>query len=160
MSVTTLLDDLHKRDIVVDVEPGNLRIKAPKDAMTDELRQAIREHKAELMALLSPPSAPQSAPEPLSYIKRCSTCGETDWGPISLCEQVWGCLTCDDARPEATTICPVCGSDSIVQDASGRICCRPTCNWRESRQLPNMWVLSDLYPNNYPKQKRRPATRS
>jgi hypothetical protein len=124
--------------------------------MTDNLLQAIREHKAELVHLLRGQSvaeafrryvadvsdaARQSLSEgallsrfnlwleahgerpttlpvlrqvvgmptprdetPAAYIKRCNTCGGTDWGPSGRCAaggcEVWHCVTCAGWRPD------------------------------------------------------------
>jgi hypothetical protein len=62
MTPATILDELRERAICLEIERGDLRIKAPKGAMTDALRQMIREHKAALIAFLSPEAPDSSAP--------------------------------------------------------------------------------------------------
>jgi TubC N-terminal docking domain len=136
MSPTELTQRLAAAGCQLRIDGEQLCVRYPGHALTDALRQSIREHKAELINLLSPTTTPQTAPEPSLYIKHCSTCDGTDWGPARRHEsdgaEPWVCSTCDDAKPKATTICPVCTSDSILKDASGRVCYRSTCGWRES----------------------------
>jgi len=47
-----MLGDLRARDITLALNGDNLRVDAPMGALTDEDRQAIRDHKAELLAWL------------------------------------------------------------------------------------------------------------
>lgn len=52
MTVITIFDDLRARDIILALNGDNLRVDAPVGVLTDEDRQAIRNHKTELLALL------------------------------------------------------------------------------------------------------------
>src|SRR5262245_17308221 len=52
MTATGILDSLWARDITLALNGDNLRVDAPVGALTDEDRQAIRNHKTELLALL------------------------------------------------------------------------------------------------------------
>lgn len=52
-SLTELLQTLRARDIRVTVDQGELRLRAPAGALTDDLRHALRAHKAELLTLLT-----------------------------------------------------------------------------------------------------------
>jgi hypothetical protein len=67
----------------------------------------------------SVPSSPV-APAP-SYIKRCETCGGTNWGCVGSDAhgEVWGYLTCHFKAPAT---CTDCGGDNIVTDAVGAYC--------------------------------------
>ncbi|HHY94540.1 MAG TPA: hypothetical protein GX513_05965 [Firmicutes bacterium] len=68
MTPSDLLAGLKGRGITLQPEGDALRYSAPKGAMTDDLRAAIREHKAALLALLSAGQAgqveAQSSPAP------------------------------------------------------------------------------------------------
>jgi hypothetical protein len=111
MAPTELIQRLTSAGCQVRIDGESLRVRDPEHALTDELRDAIRQHKAELLQLLradpandKPKPCPAcgdverwpttrglicptcwlaaSAPEPVPcYIKRCVTCGGTSWGP-------------------------------------------------------------------------------
>lgn len=53
MTGAELLAHLRRRDVKLSVASGRLRCDSPKGVMTPALRQALAEHKAELLALLS-----------------------------------------------------------------------------------------------------------
>jgi hypothetical protein len=52
MTATQILDDLRGRAVALTSNGDRLKIDAPLGVLTDEDRQAIRTHKAELLALL------------------------------------------------------------------------------------------------------------
>ena len=53
MTTLVLLQQLHECDVVLTPYPdGTLRYKAPKDTLTPALLDALRQHKAELHALV------------------------------------------------------------------------------------------------------------
>jgi hypothetical protein len=52
MTATQILNGLHGRDIVITLNGDRLKVDAPTGVLTDEDRQAVRDHKAELLALL------------------------------------------------------------------------------------------------------------
>lgn len=52
MSARTLLEDLRERDVRLEADGLMLRVDAPADADTEELRSALREHKRALIRLL------------------------------------------------------------------------------------------------------------
>lgn len=54
MIAATLLEEIRAAGLTLDPAPDGLRV-TPKGRLTDELRQKIRAHKAELLAALSPP---------------------------------------------------------------------------------------------------------
>ncbi len=54
MIAATLLEEIRAAGLTLDPAPDGLRV-SPKGRLTDELRQKIRAHKAELLAALSPP---------------------------------------------------------------------------------------------------------
>jgi hypothetical protein len=62
MSAQMIIDSLWERDIAITLNGDRLKVDAPAGALTDEDRQAIRDHKAELLALLraKPAERPRS----------------------------------------------------------------------------------------------------
>ena len=52
MSAGALLGELRERGILVEADGLTLRVDAPEEADTDELREALREHKRALIRLL------------------------------------------------------------------------------------------------------------
>jgi hypothetical protein len=85
-------------------EGEQLRVQDPKHALTDNLRQAIREHKAALLVLLSrpKPTAP-TLPEPLTQDYPCRDFWET--APVRL----------DDLRPKGVQ--PTALGEQLAVDA-------------------------------------------
>lgn len=69
MVARAVLDTLEACGVALSVEGGQLRTRAPKGAITPDLAALIREHKAELLALLTytallegcPPGRPERA---------------------------------------------------------------------------------------------------
>jgi hypothetical protein len=55
VSAAELLAELESCGVVLEVAGDRLRFDAPKGALTPELRKAMAQQKAELMALLAPP---------------------------------------------------------------------------------------------------------
>jgi hypothetical protein len=60
MNAFELLQDFRSRGVLLEVQAGKLRF-APRDAVTPELRDALREHKADLLLLLAEPADPRTA---------------------------------------------------------------------------------------------------
>src|SRR5262245_39901633 len=55
MTALHLLQQLHERGVILTPSPdGTVRCRAPKGVLTPELLDAIRQHKAELLAMLTP----------------------------------------------------------------------------------------------------------
>jgi hypothetical protein len=52
MSVSALLSECRKRGITLNLSGGRLRYRAPKDAITPELKAALAAHKARLVSQL------------------------------------------------------------------------------------------------------------
>src|SRR5689334_1517555 len=60
-----------------------LRVHDPQHVLTDALRDAIRQHKQELLAILTP--------EPLTPYYPCMVCGSTErWDDHG----IWRCVVC------------------------------------------------------------------
>lgn len=74
MNVSVFLNDLANRKIKLWVEDGKLRFKAPKGAMTAEIKQMLKQRKLDLIEILSPqatPVGPQLPPmEPAAATRR------------------------------------------------------------------------------------------
>jgi hypothetical protein len=62
MMATILLDELRTKGVQLTVEGAHLAVDAPKGVLTDDVRQAIRQHKAALLALLAQPIPAHDAP--------------------------------------------------------------------------------------------------
>ncbi|MGI9628359.1 MAG: condensation domain-containing protein, partial [Longimicrobiales bacterium] len=65
MNLTDLLADLSARGARVWAEDGQLRLRAPKGALTLEIQGALSKHKAELLELLGEQSAGLQESRPL-----------------------------------------------------------------------------------------------
>ncbi len=52
MTATALLDELRTKGVHLTVEGEHVAVDAPKGVLTDDVRQAIRQHKQELLALV------------------------------------------------------------------------------------------------------------
>lgn len=89
MIVADLQDYLAGKDITLTLDGDNLRIDAPAGVLTDELRQAIRDNKPALVALLNS----QACAAPPRPIKRCYTCGGKKWWRLRQ-GTVWVCERC------------------------------------------------------------------
>jgi tubulysin polyketide synthase-like protein len=67
-----VLSLLQAMDCQVCVEGEKLRVQAPSQALTDDLRQAIREHKQALLALPAQPAPASDAAMALSPQEACA----------------------------------------------------------------------------------------
>ena len=45
MSTAALLEDMHQQGVRLEADGPTLRVDAPEEAVTDELRRTLREHK-------------------------------------------------------------------------------------------------------------------
>ena len=61
MDARTLLENLTRRGVRLTAEPPKL-VAEPSDLLTDEDRQAVRAHKADLLGLLAPQPAADAKP--------------------------------------------------------------------------------------------------
>jgi hypothetical protein len=72
MSVGELLTSLEAAGVVLSVEEGALRYKARIGALTDELRAAVRQHRAEIIAYLCSAAGQKNThPAPLETVQTC-----------------------------------------------------------------------------------------
>jgi len=96
MVVYGLMDELTEAGIALKAVGEQLEVDAPKGALTDELRDAIRQYKAELLALLRQAEVSPGPGEPLAARTHscepgkatgerqptpCPTCGSLEWVP-------------------------------------------------------------------------------
>jgi amino acid adenylation domain-containing protein len=82
MTTIELLARLRRLNITLWAEGDRLRFQGPKGALTDELRKALAEHKAEVLALLQEAStATQELPAPIQRAPR------GDKVPLSFAQQ-------------------------------------------------------------------------
>jgi len=76
MTPEAIVEALKMRDVHVEVVGDKLRCRAAVGVLTPELRQALAEHKAALLRLLTVPASDDHHDrlEP-----RCAICGASDW---------------------------------------------------------------------------------
>ncbi len=60
MTALALLDDLGTRGVRLTVDGGRLTFDAPAGTMTPELRERLKVHKGELVAILAGKAAPEA----------------------------------------------------------------------------------------------------
>ncbi len=60
MNAYQLLELFGRHAVVLEVDGDKLRCKAPRGFLNDEMLQALKQHKAELIALLSGTDPPRS----------------------------------------------------------------------------------------------------
>jgi amino acid adenylation domain-containing protein/FkbH-like protein/FkbM family methyltransferase len=68
MSMTELLEALRSADVKIWAESGELRVRAPRGALNESLREELRRQKPDLIALLSQPH--NEAPSPIPRMSR------------------------------------------------------------------------------------------
>jgi len=125
MSVTKVIRTLHNLGVNLEIRGGRLRVDAPSTVMTDDLRQTIREHKGQIIELLSAEQSANTTKLP-TYIKHCKTCNGTNWdhtGTFPNGIEVWGCFDCSVSPARAhSDVCPECHGPHIVTDMQGKYC--------------------------------------
>lgn len=86
MSATSLLENLRQRDIHLEPDGLTLRVDAPEEAVTNELRDTLREHKRALIRHLERERQKLEAADHRGLVIRWSR--ETGW--ISLHDPTTG----------------------------------------------------------------------
>ena len=102
MTPQALLDQLQILGVCLTAQGERLQVDASPGVLTDELRQAIRQHKQELLVLLAQEPMvpegcmltinPQTGQPFVTRLYRCQSCGGTDWGPHP--HGYWHCRAC------------------------------------------------------------------
>ncbi|MEU2616263.1 amino acid adenylation domain-containing protein [Micromonospora sp. NPDC007271] len=108
MSVATLIDELRDAGIELWEEAGQLRFRAPKGAMTAQRRDAVREHREEILAhlraravTLIPGPDGRYQPFPLTDVQAAYLVGRHDaYGSGGTACQVYGELSYPDLDPD------------------------------------------------------------
>ena len=90
MNVEELFNHIQQVGVMMTVQADDIEIDAPSDVLTDELRQAIRANKAELIRVSSPKSV-----SPNQHEIREQT---------SKAEKI-RCYRCDDYTPHTEQLC-------------------------------------------------------
>ena len=97
MTAPVLLDELRTKGVHLAVEGEHVVVDAPRGALTDDLRQTIRQHKAALLAVL--------AAELLTQYYPCVVCGAQDrWNDRG----IWRCRQCWPLSPMHRKDLPHC----------------------------------------------------
>jgi hypothetical protein len=98
MSAADLLADLTRRGFCLEPRRGgSIFVRPPRGALTDQLRQRIRDQRAELLALLG--ACPKCGHAPFDQRQRC--CWRCHWRACSRCGRATDsaflelCLGCD-----------------------------------------------------------------
>lgn len=92
MTTAELLRDLHARDIRLSRDGDRLVYDAPEGAVTEEMLTLFREHKHELLSMLTT-STQQAGPAPLDPDYPCVVCGAVDrWHDVQA--DLWRCRQC------------------------------------------------------------------
>ncbi len=107
MTALELLNDLRQQDIHLQCAGDKLRVNAPKGAVTPELRTALLEQKAALLALLSEQALPSDEPD------------QGQPGQVSM-------------EAEIATVCCVCGAEVEQYSEQGVAYCAH--HWTEHMQ--------------------------
>jgi len=76
VTTDSLLADLRGRGVVLSVNAGELRYRAPRGALTDELRALVRIHKLEILAALVAEGTPELESTSSSQISAPRTAGD------------------------------------------------------------------------------------
>jgi NRPS condensation-like uncharacterized protein len=94
MTAVQLLALLTKQGITLSVDGGDLRISAPKGSLTEDLRTQLKQHKSELLEILSTASAAAADTPQLESISRNGTL------PLSFAqERLWFLDQLDSGSP-------------------------------------------------------------
>ena len=80
MNAVELWEALHRQRVTLTASDDRLCINAPKGALTDALRQQIRQHKPALLAILSPRPPRHAGGFPVTLTDTpCVLCGSVEW---------------------------------------------------------------------------------
>jgi hypothetical protein len=109
VTAAALLTRLAGLGVCAEAEQGSLRLR-PASAIPDDVLAALREHKAEVLALLTAPAALDLGVLPT---RPCSECDGRVWWRRSILSggpSPWHCERCQPPDPDAwrdACVCPV-----------------------------------------------------
>ena len=155
MTATMLIKTLRSANVTLEVHGDKLCLDAPFGILTDDLRQAIRENKPELITLLSQ-SPDNSETQSLNNMdkaspKTCLACGGND---IVVDAAGFYCLDCQKRpnRSQALPVtdashCPYCNSGHIGCD-DGAVYCLDCCRYLVPRSSEDICIAvsCEAYP--------------
>ena len=95
MKPTLILDSIRNAGLVLSLLPGDLLKVEPKEKITDEIRQAIKEHKQELVRLLSGDLVKDDQDTPAA----CQGCPQSEVIKVEGKEAMPGCVRRLDTGP-------------------------------------------------------------
>jgi hypothetical protein len=102
MTAAQLLSELARQGFTLIAEGDGIRVR-PASRLTEELRQAVRRHKSELLVLLAGAGSSGPAPAPGS----CPSCRR----PLDAKARCWGCCNraCEScSRPTGSAFLALC----------------------------------------------------
>ena len=167
MTATDLLAELQNRSIALSADNGNLRISAPRDALTPELRRCLVENKAELLALLHAPecSERQAATQtpqdsPTTALEASGSLGELEkrwqstWAEWSeVCDHLAELTAASDATDPAAQfrLIQLRLREAQLAKASSEALERYEAAYDELRATPATWQqVTLLWPKDSP----------
>ena len=110
MTLQELVEELQMRGVILKVN-GDRLLFHPVNAMTTDLRVALRMHKAELVEMLE--RIQGTAPIPAGWLLRpCPNCGSHEFW-----RSIYGLLICETCHPPA---CPELVSRRIATYDQGK----------------------------------------
>ena len=104
MSASSIIRALHARGVSLSVHGGSIRYDAPPGAMSNDLLDAIRAHKAAIIEALTAErhwTNPRTGQAFVTRLARCERCGFACWGEVGE-QSAWACLICHSSRPRIT----------------------------------------------------------
>ncbi len=144
----SLLDELQRRNIALSVDADNLKVQAPKGTMTPGLADAIREHKPELIHLLTRQAITEQgttpvSPAPSSYgeikppliCRKCHSTRAADF-KMNLLRNRWVCCNCMELAPFVYSLPEPAKPGAEVEQLRREICemIRAGHSYKESEQ--------------------------
>jgi len=155
MTTVRLLDDLRATGVLVTVEGGKLKIRAPRDVLTQELLSRLKNQKAELLRLLNSetPNSDDSIDRTrseysdrvnsvISVIKTGDNSTRTE-KPCNICQGTrfwrhtepdhWLCSRCH----------PPAAPDVVVEEHEIQVDPIPQADWGPGGELLVTWFLEE-----------------
>jgi hypothetical protein len=102
MTAAAFLDNLKARGAVLTVNGDRIRIRAPAQVVTPEVREALVQHKPDLLRLLTGPSPTRKCP-PFRFVDGVMEFGDicAGWTPTKWAEELRRKADrCDRYRPD------------------------------------------------------------